>query len=86
MIWKVVLGWSLKVVEILLVPDLLGGATLDSLRAMFFQWTALIVDQEGVHLRLQTNKLGDRFAVRLVLEFADHIVGRASKNGLALSN
>ena len=59
-----------------MVPDFPRGAPLDPVCQNLIHCTALVVYQERVHLRPQSNELCDRIAIRLVLEFADHFLVR----------
>ena len=71
---------ALQLSEILLVPDLTRSAPLDSLRPVLFCCVSLVIDQERVHFRPQSKKLGDRLAVYLVLEFPNRfVVGRVEE-------
>ena len=71
---KEILRRALQLIHVLLVPDLPRCAPLDSLRPVLFFCVSLVVDEERGHLRAQSNELSDRLAVRLVIEFANHIV------------
>ena len=66
--------------EVLLVPDLQRSAILDPLRPMLFGCVSLVFDEERVHFLADSKELGDRRAVRLVFEFANHfVVGRVEE-------
>ena len=67
---------ALHLFHVRLVSDLTRSAPLDPLRPVLFTWISLVVDEEGVPFRGLCNKLRNRFAVRLVLEFSDKGVGR----------
>ena len=69
---KVILHLALQLIEVLLVSDLRRSAPLDPLRPVLFGPGALFDDEEPVHFPPQSNDVGDRFAGRLVLEFANH--------------
>ena len=73
-IWEVVLIRVLQLLHLLQLPNVPGCATLDPLLPMLFGWMALVVDKEPVYLRPNSRELVDRLAVRLVIEFANHIV------------
>ena len=67
---RVVLRRALQFFHELLVPDLPQSAPPAPLRQILFACEALVVDEEEIHLRLQSNEHDDRLALHLVLEFA----------------
>ena len=58
----------------MLMPDVTRTAPLDTLRQVLFYCVSLVADEERVDFRPQSNEVGDRLTVRLVLEFANHFL------------
>ena len=79
-VWPIVPRKALQLIHVLLLPNFRRSPTLDSLRRVLFGSAALVVDEDGVHLRPLSNEVVDRLAVRLVLVFANHfVVGRVEE-------
>ena len=66
---------------VLLVPQRTGSSAVDSFRAMFLDFQAVLLDEERVHLRTQPDELDDRLAECFVFELADHLVVRRVVEG-----
>ena len=78
----------LQLLQVLLLQDHPRTAILGPNRTMLFRCVAIVQYEELVHLRQQIKELRDRFAVRILIEFANHVVVASSKTRpwLALSN
>ena len=77
---QLVLRDAMQLIHILLFANLPPSPPPLSLRLVLLSGVALVVDEEGVHIRPQSNELGDRLAVPLIHEIPNRFpVGRNEK-------